>query len=98
MDPWKILDSIQDTIHIVDRQRRIIYGNESFRRYVPKSLGDVIGKDMWESFPIIKGTVAEEHCRKAMEGRVASSFEFSTPSGQHFQVRVYPTDDGITIT
>jgi PAS domain S-box-containing protein len=93
-----ILDSIQDVFFAVDRQWRITYANSRAVAVAGMTAEEIIGKDLWEIFPGLMGTVAETVYRKVMAERQPDRFEMrGYQSGSWYGTSVYPSPVGISI-
>jgi PAS domain S-box-containing protein len=93
-----ILDSIQDVFFAVDRQWRITYANRRAVEVAGMPGEELIGKDLWETFPGLLGTVAETVYRKVMVERQPDRFEMrGYVSGSWYGTSVYPSPEGISI-
>lgn len=76
------LDSLDDAIHVVDANLRIIFFNTAFERWT-KELGlesDGIGKNMFEVLHLLPESLREEYHRVFESGRILVTEE-STPVG-----------------
>lgn len=93
-----ILDSIQDVFFVVDRQWRITYANARAVEVAGMLAEDIIGKNLWEMFPGLVGTVAETVYRTVMAERKPARFEMrGYVSGSWYGTSVYPSPEGISI-
>jgi PAS domain S-box-containing protein len=94
----RILESISDAFLSVDRDWRFTYANGRAAELLRHTADGLLGKVLWEEFPSMVGTAFEMWYRTAMEERETVSFLDQSPgSGRWFEVRVYPSEDGITI-
>ena len=89
-----ILESITDGFVAVDAEWRYTYCNSAASRLIG-SLKDLIGRNMWEAFPEIVGTVFEEPYRRAMRDRVSITIEgpWGSPDAL-FECKLYPMANG----
>ncbi len=96
-----ILESITDGFAVVDRNWRLTYLNpraQEIVRPLTTSLGEVIGTDLWETFPGLVGTEIEANYRRSLDQQVTTEFEvFFAPLDAWFEVRTYPAPDALTI-
>lgn len=93
-----ILDSIQDVFFAVDHEWRITYANTRAQEVAGMPAEELIGKDLWETFPGLMGTVAETVYRKVMAERQPDRFEMrGYLSGSWYGTSVYPSPAGISI-
>ena len=85
------LDYVTDSFILVLGDWTIQHINTQFERSVGCKRSEVIGRDLWEVFPAIRGTRFESEARIAMAGTVPRVFEeFSRPLGRWFQSRAFP--------
>jgi PAS domain S-box-containing protein len=94
-----ILESITDAFFAVDRDWRIIYVNPQAGPLLGKAPADLLGANVWEEFPEALDAFFEHRCRRAVNDRVAISFEeyYPPPRGKWFNVHAYPSADGLSI-
>lgn len=87
-----------DSFFAVDRRWRILYAHGIPLRVLGLTLDGVMGRDLWEVFPMYTGTPLEEMCRRVMEERRAERQEILGPlTGRRYETNIYPTDDGICL-
>jgi PAS domain S-box-containing protein len=93
-----VLASISEGFCVFDSGWNFAYINSYGTQILGMSGDEVVGKNVWEMFPEIRGTVLERQYRLCARERVAVQFEyFSTRSGRVFQIRAYPSADGISV-
>jgi PAS domain S-box-containing protein len=73
-----VLESVADAFYALDRDWKYVVFNRAAEEYfgVPRDV--IIGRNIWDIFPIGIGTPFETACRAAMDDKVSSTFE--TPS------------------
>lgn len=96
-----IIDSVSDGFISVDWDWRILYMNPRGGEIIhPLGLqrDQLRGLTLWEAFPDLLDTPFEALYRRAMVERVALSIEeYFPPLQSWFDVRCYPTHDGLAI-
>lgn len=96
-----ILNSTSDGLVVLTRSWRIIFVNrvaEAVMARSGKRSSDILGRNLWQEFPELAGTDVERHYRRAMDDRVPVSFEMrDAPTDSWFEVRVFPSEDGISV-
>lgn len=96
-----ILESISDALMVLDRDWLFTYINpraEQVLLPLDKTRANLLGKNYWEEFPDVVGTIVEKNFRHAVENRVRVEFEvFSPPLNAWFEMRAYPARDGLSI-
>ena len=92
-----MLEEIDEAFFALDWEYRYLHANHAALRLTQKPLQELVGHTPWELFPELRGSLLEERYREAMELGMPSVFERrSTPSDDWLEVRVYPTEAGIS--
>src|SRR5262245_35781468 len=65
-----VLDAVTDTFIALDRQWRFTYLNRHALAQAGQTLGELLGRSIWEAFPELLGTLLEAHYRRAMKDQV----------------------------
>jgi PAS domain S-box-containing protein len=96
-----ILDSIDDGFISLDQDWRITFisgqGERIFRQ-LGTSREDLLGKVFWEPFPELLGSPFEECYRRVASEQIAANVEgFYPPLDSWFDVRAYPSAEGVSI-
>lgn len=94
-----MLDSISDGFCVIDRDFRFAYLNRPAERVLGMAFEALDGRDIWQVFPHMLGTVFETSYRKVMTERVHDTFEayYPQPLNMWLQIRVHPFEDGIVV-
>ena len=93
-----ILESINDGFFAFDRSWNYTYINHQAAEPLGKTPEEMIGKNLWETFPKLRGTVAEKHYRMAMEEGIQSQYRVRGIYSQRwYDIRVYPSKKGISV-
>jgi len=94
----EILESIQDGFFTVDRNWCFTYANMRAAANLGLKPENLIGQNLWEMFPVIKGTAHEIAYRKSMEDRVVQRFETKGAlTDRWYDISVYPSAEGISV-
>jgi PAS domain S-box-containing protein len=95
----EILDSIKDGFVALNSYWNFIYVNQAAGEYFGAEPEDIIGENIWESFPELLGTKYEKTLRRAMDEQETQYFEDSdiNETGPCFGFSVYPSLEGISI-
>ena len=94
----RILDSVTDGFHAVDRDWRFTYLNPQAERLISRSREEMLGKNLWDEFPeAIDSTFGRQYRRAMSEGVAVSFVEFYPPLDAWLDVRVYPSEDGLSV-
>jgi PAS domain S-box-containing protein len=99
-----ILESIAEEFFAVDREWRLTYINERAVSRLRKTKGagltreGLLGKNIWEEFPQLVGTVFYEKYHEALREQQTVHFETQSPlSDTCFEVHAYPSEEGLSI-
>lgn len=95
----RILDSIQDGFVAFNNLWDIIYVNPCASEYVRIDGDELLGQNLWQRFPELKGTIHEEKFRSAMYNHKVQHFETQgiINKDKWFDFSVYPSEDGISV-
>lgn len=94
-----IMESISSCIYFLNEDFVFTYANKAAEKYL-KSIhkADLIGKCIWDAFPKLKDTIANEKYHTALQRGTPEHFEFRSPyTDQWTDVYVYPTPQGISV-
>ncbi len=92
----QMLDLVTDCFFVLDRQWRFTQINDPALRYFDLSAEQVLGKVMWEEFPMTLGTPIETLFRQvASTGRAAQEEILAPVSKRWLDVRGVPTGTGV---
>jgi PAS domain S-box-containing protein len=94
----EILDSIQDGFMEIDHTWHFTYVNQRAGQNVGWDPNQLIGRNLWETFPALLGSAQETFYRQAMEARQPAQLEFGgVLASNWYELRAYPSSDGLTI-
>jgi PAS domain S-box-containing protein len=93
-----LLEGIADGFYALDRMSRFTYANQRALDFYGKARSELLGRSFWEVFPSARGSMVEQHFEHALLDRCSVSFETVSPeAGRWFEVRVYPTSQGLAV-
>jgi two-component system, cell cycle sensor histidine kinase and response regulator CckA len=93
-----ILENTTDGFFAVDRDWNFTYLNAEAEVLLDRGREDLIGAQLWEKFPDLKGSVFETNYRKVMDEHIAVEFEASDAEGKTwFEVHAYPSGGGMSV-
>lgn len=94
-----ILASISDFYYTLDEDLRITAMNPQAAAYAGVQVGDVLGRDILDVFPMLRGTVLEASYREALTTRAVVRLEFvrSIHPDRWLDASIYPLDAGISV-
>ena len=94
----RTLASISDGLCTIDRRWRFTFVNREAERQLSRTSETLIGRDIWEEYPQMLGTVFETSYRQAMATQQMVEFEaWFEPLASWFSVRAYPSDEGLAV-
>jgi len=89
------LDHVNDIFITLDSAWRYTYINAAGEKAFAASMAELLGQQLWERFPTLRGAELEREFRRAMELRVPVEFEHSAPALKRtFRVRAFPSAEG----
>jgi PAS domain S-box-containing protein len=95
---FALLESLSDAFLIIDRQWRITYANPVALAPIGAPAEEVVGRDLWERFPVLAGSPTGAAYRRAMKERVPVQIEDQGAfSGNWYEVIVHPLTEGIAV-
>jgi len=95
---WGLLENLTDAFMTLDRQWRITYANPKLLELVQSTSEDVIGRNIWERFPVVANSTTGAAYRRAMEERVPVHVEdLGAFSGNWYDVIIHPWAEGIAV-
>jgi PAS domain S-box-containing protein len=94
----RLLESTGDGVYTVDYDWKFVYVNSMAEKLVSRSANDLIGKVLWEEFPILVGTDADRHYHRAMAERHSERFvHFNPRLDKWFDISAVPSSAGLTV-
>ena len=100
-DLMATLDDIADAVVRLDGQGKCVTMNQAavqiFHR-LGRDPGRTIGKSVWELFPDLKGTVAEQQLRRALDDQRPIQDELYSPADQRwYDTQGFPSSPGVVL-
>ena len=95
-----MLESISDGFFSLDDHFVVTYFNKAAERLLGRKSWEVLGHNLFEAFPEVKGSIFEDKYAQAINEKISLSFEtyFGVkPYENRYAVRVYPREDGISV-
>jgi PAS domain S-box-containing protein len=90
-----ILDSISEAYCAFDTEWRIVLVNRAAEEFFGRDAGDLVGGNVWRTFPGAVGTIFERSLRRAAVGETVIFEAPSTVvSGREVELRASPLPDG----
>ena len=100
-DLMTTLEGISDAVVRLDGQGKCMTMNQAaeqiFRR-LGRNPGETIGLSVWELFPDLKGTLAEQKLRHALEDQRPIQHELYSPADQRwYDTHGFPSSPGVVL-
>ena len=98
MESFQILDHITDGVLALDREWKFQNINQTAARLLKRRSADLLGREIWAEYPDLIGSSYETAYRQAAEtGIPSTATDFYAPLGTWFEVRAFPSDDGVIV-
>jgi diguanylate cyclase (GGDEF)-like protein/PAS domain S-box-containing protein len=92
------LDSMSEAFFTMDSALRFTYLNQEASALLQRGRAELLGKLAWEEFPQAVGGPSYLAYSRALREQCNTSFEeFYPPLARWFEVRCYPTEDGLAV-
>lgn len=92
------MNRISDGVVSVNNDWRYTFLNDAALAAHPLGKEETLGKSMWDIHPEMKGTIFWDKYQEAMITRKVVEIEsYYAPMNVWFSVKIYPSDDGLTI-
>ena len=94
----QVFEVTTDAIVGLDRNWRFTFANHS-AKLILAAKGDMLGKNIWEEFPVALDSDFRTNYERTMYERVPSTFEafYSEPLNLWFNIRSIPSEEGIIL-
>jgi PAS domain S-box-containing protein len=93
------LESVTDAFFTLDREWRFSYVNHEAERLLQRPQDALLGKVIWELFPMSVGTTFHRQYERALAEFSTVRFEdFSGSLGKWLQVSAYPSAQGLAVS
>jgi diguanylate cyclase (GGDEF)-like protein len=98
VEDFQILDHITDGVMALDHEWKFRSINCTAARLLKRRSEDLLSREIWAEYPDLIGSSYEAAYRQAAETGVPSTAtDFYEPLGTWFEVRAFPSDDGIVV-
>lgn len=93
-----VLSSIHDGFYVLDRDWRFTYVNDRYCDMVGMQRSVLLGQNVWELFPAVVGTDADEQFHRAISEQTSLQFDYLySPWNRWYDHRIYPSPNGLTV-
>ena len=92
-----ILENTTDGFFALDYAWRFTYVNREAEALFGRSRKELLGGELWQAFPELRGTAFEQNYRQVMAEQTPVEFEACDPRGtKWFEVHAYPSGGGVS--
>jgi PAS domain S-box-containing protein len=93
-----ILENTTDGFFAVDQDWKFTYLNSEAEVLLGRKRDELLGEDLWSSFPETEGSLFETNYRRVMAEQVPVSFEAADAEGQTWtEVHAYPSGGAMSV-
>jgi PAS domain S-box-containing protein len=93
-----LLERIADAFLALDRQWRFTYVNRKTEEMAQRGPGQLLGRSIWEEFPMLREMGMEAELRRAMAEQRPLHFEQYLPRSRAWlAVHAYPSEEGLSV-
>lgn len=93
-----ILESMTDGFYTLDSDWCFIYINGCGERILGKLRDELLGKNLWEQYPVLANTQVYEQYHRAVAEGIPGNFEFYyQPCDCWYDIHVYPLEQGVSV-
>ncbi|WP_317176180.1 PAS domain S-box protein [Halomontanus rarus] len=94
----EIFGRISDAFYALDEEYHFMHVNERAEDYLQHSEEELLGKNLWETFPELVDTNAQEQFRTAMNTQNPTSFErYYDSLDRWLEASIYPSTTGLSV-
>ena len=94
----RILESITDAFFAVNEDWTFTYVNRRAEEFLERSRDELVGQNMWDSFPEAVGSTFHEKYERAIEDETTVEFvEYYPPLNRWFEVKAFPFEKGLSV-
>jgi PAS domain S-box-containing protein len=94
----RLLENMSDAFYSLDASWRFSYVNGQAERVLGRPREELLGKVIWDEFPEARGSSFQTSYERAVEtGEMVTFEEFYAPLDGWFELRVWPTPDGLSV-
>lgn len=92
------LENMSDGFVLLDQEWRVSYINGMAERMLERPRSSILGKVAWDEFPELVQSKIYQECQRAIAtGCAVESEYFSSIFKRWLEVKVYPSEDGVSI-
>jgi PAS domain S-box-containing protein len=92
------LESLTDAFFTVDRMLKFTYANAQAERLLQRGRDTLLGREVFEAFPDLRGTEVEHQLEHALRENVTVQYEYQyEPLHAWLHVKIHPSQQGLAI-
>jgi two-component system cell cycle sensor histidine kinase/response regulator CckA len=93
-----ILEKTTDGFFALDPDWKFTYLNPEAEVLLRRKRDELVGKELWQEFPELQGTLFEQNYRRVLAAKMPIEFEANDPCGKGlFDVRAYRSNGGVSV-
>jgi diguanylate cyclase (GGDEF)-like protein len=93
-----LLAAVPDAVYHLDSGWRMTYLNAAAETLIGRPADELLGRDVRDAFPNIRGSVLEQRLAEVLRERDGRVFPyFSVPAQHWFEIRAFPDDEGLAV-
>jgi PAS domain S-box-containing protein len=90
--------TVSEPLYVLNRQWEFVFMNEAMGQLMNVNPVDRLGRNIWEVYPHMVGTVLHEHLYKVADTGKPSHFEeYWQPSDCWYEIYIYPITEGFAL-
>ncbi|MGN6688697.1 MAG: SpoIIE family protein phosphatase [Actinomycetales bacterium] len=95
----RAMDSLSTAFFFLDRDWHFTFLNSEAERVLGRSREELLGRNVWEEFPLAVGTDFETHYRRAAATGDPVAFDayYPEPLNAWYEIRAWPSPDGLSV-
>ena len=94
----EMFERVDDAFFALDDDWRFTYVNEQAAEMLERSVGELMGQNVWAAFPEARGSTFEEEYERALETQETRVFvEYYPPLERWIEVTAYPSESGLSV-
>ena len=94
----EVFGRIDDAFFALDEDWQFTHVNQQAAELLDRSIGEIIGENVWNCFPEAIGTTFQDQYEHAMAAQESVTFEeYFAPLDIWFEVSAYPSEGGLSV-
>lgn len=92
------IEALSLGLFLLDTEGRFLYVNPASARMLARPVDELLGRNLWELYPDLRGTFFEAELRRAAAEQVAVQVEGRSAAGRWREFRVDPVPGGLAVS